>query len=241
MTRPLDPEELRGLLALEIQAPLRSLQGRETFLHRTAAGQALVVKRSRPGARPGGRREHESLVRLGELGFPVPMSLGFAVGPTGSVLAMERIAHVETARDRLASGSADERRELLGRIAALLARLHLAAWRHRDFYAHHLLLREPTQELVLIDVGRAGRAPIPRGRWFVKDAGALLYSLPDSVSERERLAFLARYLDGREVLGRGARRSFVRAALAKARRIARHLPRDERARDERDARARVAH
>lgn len=229
MTRPLDPDELRGLLALEIRTPLRSLQGRETFLHRTAAGDALVVKRSRPGARPGGRREHEALVRLLELGFPVPASLGFAAGPDGSVVAMERVAHVETARDRLAVAAVPERRELLARIADMLARLHLAGWCHRDFYAHHVLLREPDRALVIIDVGRAGRAPLPRWRWFVKDAGALLSSLPASVGERERLACLARYLDAREVFERGARRRFVRAALAKARRIAGRTPRDERA------------
>lgn len=230
MTRPLEPEELRGLLALEIQTPLRRLQGRETFLHRTAAGEALVVKRSEPGARPGGRREHEALARLAESGFPVPATRGFAVGPGGSVVAMERVDHRETVRDRLALGASDERRALLGRVAALLARLHMAGWCHRDFYAHHVLLREPARELVLIDVGRAGRAPIPRGRWFVKDAGAFLHSCPARVGPRERLWFLARYLDAREVADRGARRRFVRAALAKARRIGRHVPRDERKR-----------
>jgi len=229
VTRPLEPLELRGLLALEIRSPLRRLQGRETFLHRTSSGDALVVKRSRPGARPGGRREHEALVRLGELGLPVPASLGFAAGPDGSVVAMERVVHAETARDRLAFGAAGERRDLLARIAGLLARLHQAGWCHRDFYAHHLLLREPDHALVLIDVGRAGRAPIPRWRWFVKDAGALLASLPARVGERERLSFLARYLDAREVVERDARRRFVRAALAKARRIAARTPRDERA------------
>ncbi|MCY2961628.1 MAG: phosphotransferase [Planctomycetota bacterium] len=229
MNRPLEPDELRGLLALEIQTPLRRLQGRETFLHRTAAGDALVVKRSQPGARPGGRREHEALVRLADLGFPVPASLGFAAGPEGSVVAMERVPHAETARDRLACAPRNERRELLARVADLLARLHLAGWRHRDFYAHHLLLREPDRALVLIDVGRAGRAPIPRWRWCVKDAGALVSSLPSSVGAREVLEFLARYLDGRGLDDRGARRRFARAALAKARRIARRTPRDERA------------
>jgi len=224
LIRTLDPEELRGLIALEVRQPLRALQGRETFLHRGADGRAIVVKRSRPGAKPGGRREHEVLVRLAELGLPVPESLGFAAGPDGSVVAMERVAHVDTARDRLTRGDADERRALLARIASLLADLHRAGWCHRDFYAHHLLLREPTRELVLIDVGRAGRAPIPRGRWFVKDAGALLCSLPLHVGERERLTFVARYLDRRGVVERRARRRFVRAAFAKARRIAAHLP-----------------
>lgn len=224
MDRPLEPDELRGLLTLRIVAPLRRLQGRETFLHRAADGRPIVVKRSRPGAKPGGRREHDALVRLAELGLPVPRSLGFAAGPDGSVVAMERVEHVETARDLLERSGPGERRALLARVAGLLADLHRAAWCHRDFYAHHLLVREPTRELVLIDVGRAGRAPIPRGRWFVKDAGALLSSLPSTVGERERLAFLARYLDRRGVVDRRARRGFVRAASAKARRIAAHVP-----------------
>ena len=226
--RPLVLDELRSLLELEIDQPLRSLQGRETFHHRTRDGSGVVVKRSRPGARPGGRREHEALLRLGDLHFPVPETFGFASGPLGSVVVMERIAHVETARERAAHPNSIVRRALLTRIAELLGRLHVAGFRHRDFYAHHLLLRTGTDELVLIDVGRAGRAPMPARRWFVKDVGALIHSLPVRVTERERLRFVAQYLDARGIDSQRARRSFVRAAFAKARRIARHVPLDER-------------
>ncbi len=228
VSRPLSPPELQTLLDLEVGTPVRSLQGRETFLHRAADGRAIVVKRSLPGVKPGGRREHAALERLAEWGFSVPEALGFAQGPAGSVVVMERVAYTETARDRLARGDPAARRELLGRIADLLARLHAAAWCHRDFYAHHLLLREPNGELVLIDVGRARRAPYPRRRWYVKDAGALLSSLPAVVTDRERLRWLARYLDARGIVDAGARVRFVRAAIAKARRIAGRVPRDER-------------
>jgi len=226
--RPLILDELRSLLELEIDRPLRSVQGRETFHHRTRDGEGVVVKRSKPGARPGGRREHEALVRLGDLDFPVPETLGFASGPLGSVVVMERVAHVETARERAAHPHSVVRRAILARIADLLARLHVAGFRHRDFYAHHLLLRTGTDELVLIDVGRAGRAPMPRRRWFVKDVGALIHSLPARVTEREQLRFVAQYLDARSIDSPRARRSFARAAFAKARRIGRHVPRDER-------------
>ncbi len=228
MSHALTAPELQDLLALEVREPVRALQGRETFLHRTADGRAIVVKRSLPGAKPGGRREHAALERLAEWGFPVPRTLGFASGPAGSVVAMERVEHVDTARDRLGRLPAAERRVLLDRIAELAARLHVAGWCHRDFYAHQLLVREPTQELVLIDVGRARRAPFPRRRWFVKDVGALLSSLPPLVDDRERLRFVAAYLDARGITNAGSRQRFVHAARAKAHRIARRVPRDER-------------
>jgi hypothetical protein len=132
-------------------------------------------------------------------------------------------------RPRLARAGASSRRALLDRVADLLAALQRAGWRHRDFYAHHLLLVPGTDAIVLVDVGRAGRAPFPRGRWFVKDAGALLHSLPGAVTRAERLRFLARVASTRGPASRAERRAFVRAALRKAARIGRHVPRDERA------------
>jgi len=229
VNRPLEPDVLRSFLELEVVRVLRRLQGRETFLHRAPDGRPIVVKRSVPGARPGGRREHEALVRLAEQGFPVPAALGFAQGPRGSVVAMERVAHKETARDVLCRADATERRALLARCADLAAALHARGWCHRDLYAHHLLVRETDGELVLIDVGRARRARLPRRRWYVKDVGALLSSLPHEVGRGERLRCVARYLDARGVTVPAARRRFARAAFAKAARIARRIPRDERA------------
>lgn len=228
MTLPLEASVVQSFLDLEVAAVLRRLQGRETFLHRAPDGRAIVVKRSEPGTRPDGRREYQALQRIAREGIAVPVALGFAHGPRGSVVAMERVAHVETARERAAHPNGVVRREILARVAKLLARLHASGLRHRDFYAHHLLLRTETDELVLIDVGRAGRAPMPTRRWFVKDVGALLHSLPPRVSERERLRFVAQYLDARAIDSPRARRGFVRDAFAKARRIGRHVPRDER-------------
>lgn len=228
MIRLLEPDVLRSFLDLEVTGVLRRLQGRETFLHRTPDGRPIVVKRSVAGARPGGRREHEALVRLAQDGFTVPAALGFAQGPSGSIVAMERIVHKETARDALRRAAAPERRKLLERCADLAAGFHARGWCHRDFYAHHILLRDLDGALVLIDVGRAGRARPPRGRWFVKDVGALLSSLPREVGRSERLRFVTRYLDGRGVGTPGARRRFARKAFAKAARIARRVPRDER-------------
>ncbi len=228
MTAQLDAGTLRELLALEVERPVRRLQGRETFLHRTADGRAVVVKRSRPGARPGGRREHLALERLRADGFEVPAALGWAQSPAGSIVVLERVPHRETARDRLAHADAGGRADLLHGIADLAARLHRRRWHHRDLYTTHLLLRHPDDALVLIDVGRARRRRWPRERWFVKDVAAVLHSLPDAVLPRERLRFLARYLGQRGLRGRAARRRFVRAVLRKQRRIAAHVPRDER-------------
>jgi tRNA A-37 threonylcarbamoyl transferase component Bud32 len=226
---PLDAETLRGLLQIEVQAPLRRLQGRETFLHRAADGRALVVKRSGPGVRPAGWREHDALERLARDGLPVPAALGWAASDAGSVVVLERVPHKESARDALARLPATGRRALLARVARLAAELHRKGWHHRDLYLQHVLLRDPDGALVLIDVGRARRAPPPRARWFVKDLAALLHSLPAAVLPRERLRFVLDYLDGRDLRASAARRRWVRAAFGKQRRMAAHVPRDERA------------
>ncbi len=145
---------------------------------------------------------------------------------------MERIEHRENLRERLARCDAVERRSWRRELVRIVARLHARGWRHRDLYLQHFLVPWPEEQsvrrLVLIDVGRAKRERrLPR-RWIVKDLAALLHSTPACVGPRERLAFLARYLDARGIGGRDERRRFARSILAKAARMGAHVPRDER-------------
>ncbi|MBI5361715.1 MAG: hypothetical protein HZA53_00960 [Planctomycetes bacterium] len=221
------------------EAFLRRVPGRETFIVRSGAACAVAkraVERRAPfRALLGGDRnalcvrEHANLRALAEDGLPVPRAIGCAERRDGarvrSVVVMEHVEHVETLRERLGRASFGERRAWCGRLLALVLRLHGRGWYHRDLYLQHVVVRAGTDELVLLDVARARKEPAPRERWFVKDVAALLHSIPRVVSARERLVFLARYLDGRGIDERGARRRFLARVVAKERRISAHAPR----------------
>lgn len=210
---------------------LRRVPGREAFLWAGAAGATLVVKRVHEpfalGLRSPAAVEYENLRGLERAGIPVPRALGWSArraGPLGlsrcSAVAMERVEHAETLRERLARATPAERGALAERLLALVLRLHQAGWYHRDLYLQHFVLRG--EELVLLDVGRARHRRSPRGRWFEKDLAALLHSTPRSVPVRERLHFLARYLAAR---GIRRRRRWLRAILRRERHMAAHVPR----------------
>jgi hypothetical protein len=232
----------RALDELEGAEParwLRRIPGRVSFVL-DLGGREVVVKRFRgdqarerwferfsPGAvRSPGRREGENLRELTAAGFPVPRPRAWFEDGARSAVVMELVAHRATLRAALADMSAGERRAYGDEVARLVARLHDAGWYHRDLYLEHLVLapREGSR-LALLDVGRARRQAQVRRRWFVKDAAALLHSTPEVVGARERLRVLARYLDGRGVLARGARRDFARDVDRKAQRLAAHAPR----------------
>jgi tRNA A-37 threonylcarbamoyl transferase component Bud32 len=144
---------------------------------------------------------------------------------------MEHLAHERDLRELASLLSRSERRPWLDELARLVAKLHGAGWYHRDLYLQHLVAiprAEPSSggwRIAILDVGRARREAHPRERWFVKDVAALLHSTPETVTEAERLRFLARYLDLRGVRSRKERRAFARAVARKAARIAAHQPR----------------
>lgn len=217
---------------------LRRRPGRETFL----AGTWGVVKRyhgrefaeglrdwfGARGLRSPGRREGENLADLERAGIPVPEPRAwFQAGPDSAVV-MRAVAHRETLRDRLESAPR-EAGDWVAPLAALVARLHEAGWYHRDLYLQHLVLTDESDSgLVLLDVGRARHGRRVRRRWWIKDLAALQHSAPAAVSARARLRFLAAYLDARgETRGR-KRRAWARAVLAKARRMAAHVPLEHR-------------
>lgn len=245
------------LLDVRPERLLRRSGGRETFAwdlgkESGAGSRTVVVKRTLGadlgstwlgsmggGTRPGGRREYEILEALRADGVPVPRAItwceereGFLARGARSLVVMEHVEHRETLRERLTHAGAAERRIWSAALVEVVARLHGLGWHHRDLYLQHFLIPEPAGPgrpgLVLIDVGRARRERSPRKRWLVKDLAALLVSCPDAVGARERLRFLARYLDARGIEDREGRRWWAEAVLAKAGRIAAHVPRDER-------------
>jgi hypothetical protein len=95
--------------------------------------------------------------------------------------------------------------------------------RHRDAYPCHLFAaRTDTPlrfDLRLIDLTRAGEAPFPKERWFVKDAAALWHGIPKPpVTRTDAVRWLREYFRIPR-LTREAKR-FARRVAAKERRIA---------------------
>lgn len=197
-------------------------------------------------ARPAGRREHDNLELLRADGIPVPRAIAWcearAASPGGarrSLVVMEYVEHEETLRERLLRAAPPERDRWSRELAALVARLHARGWYHRDLYLQHFVIRVVggREELVLLDVGRARRERRPHRRWFIKDLAALHHSCDAQIAPRERLRFLARYLDLRGVRDVGQRRAWARAIERKRARIAAHVPRNERTESRGDERA----
>lgn len=216
---------------------LRRAPGRETRLH-VAAGERRIEKRYTGGGgfeawrerlsgshpRSPARREYDALVELHAAGVPVPRALSCAEDGRRSTVTMTYVPHAETLDERLAIASEEERRRLGAQLLWVVLRLHLAGWYHRDLYLVHFLVRSGDAGLCLIDLGRARRDESPRERWFEKDLAALEHSAPANVTRRERLRFLAGYLDGRGEQDRAGRRRFAAGVLRRAARMARHRP-----------------
>lgn len=110
---------------------------------------------------------------------------------------------------------------LLEAVAAVAARFHGLGYNHRDFYACHFFVREPSAgafEISLIDLQRVQRRRRGRRRWIVKDLAQLAHSLPrDRVGCTDRLRMLRRYLGVARLRPRDHR--LIRAVLAKVRAI----------------------
>lgn len=166
-----------------------------------------------------------SMLALRAAGVPVPEALACEESGRRSSLRMGFIPHTETFRDRLGRVGAAERRALGRRLLDLVLHLHHAGWYHRDLYLEHFVIRADTGDPCLIDLGRARRDRATRERWFEKDLAALAHSAPATVTDRERLRFLAGYLDGRGITARLDRRRRARGVLRRAGRMARHEPR----------------
>lgn len=142
----------------------------------------------------------------------------------GSLVAVHGCAG-EPLDDLLRGGTvtAAERRALAVQTARIWRRMRESGLRHRDAYPCHLFVARtdtpPRFELRLIDLTRAGEAPWPRERWFVKDAAALWHGLPKPpVTRTDAVRWLREYFRVPK-LTRAAKR-FARAVAAKERRVA---------------------
>ncbi len=232
------------IFAYQPVAPMRQVAGRATFAWPSVTG--IVVKRYARSEwrdlagdwkrglcpRSAGRREALNLEQLAQDGIEVPRvlgswDLGRAFGDAPSALAMQRIAHDCHLR-QLAERDPQAARGWLEALARMVAKLHDAGWYHRDLYLQHVVIDCERSRLVLLDVGRARKDRSVARRWLVKDVAALLHSCPTSVGSRTCLRWLVRYFQLRGMTDRDACRSFLRAVVAKRRRIAAHRPKEFR-------------
>ncbi|MCP3919340.1 MAG: hypothetical protein GY711_27700 [bacterium] len=236
----LDPEAgssaLTDFFDLQPNRWLRVVPGRGTFAWPLEGPPTAIVKRFRgdgwkerlyglrtADVRSPAQREFDNLRRLAADRIRVPGAIGWVEHGDRSLVAMEHVPHQETLKELLAGAEPHEVRGLLERLLELVRALHGQGWYHRDLYLQHILVT--AGELCLIDVGRARRRRSPRRRWFIKDVGALLASMPESVPRAAFERFLAGYLDGRGIASASERRWWARSVEARARRIRAHVPR----------------
>ncbi len=228
----IDAANPREWLDAEPPRYMRRVAGRETFAWPAETGLSAPYVVKRTLARGAGAREFRVLDALARDGFAVPRALAWCeerafLRSGRSCVVMERIPHASTLRERLAVSDPAERRRWSDALLDLVVRLHERGWYHRDLYLQHVVVREDhgePAELVLLDVGRARHEVAPRTRWFVKDLAALLHSTPRAVGARERLCFLAAYLDRRGITRRSDRRRWLARIDSKERKMAAHTP-----------------
>lgn len=184
--------------------------------------------------------EFEAIERFQRAGILVNRVAAYAEDvEKGSLLAVHA-CRGEPLDDLLRRGvTVAERRALAVQTARVWRRMRECGLRHRDAYPCHLFVAPwefpdgtrgatlggaPRFELRLIDLTRAGPAPFPKERWFVKDAAQLWHGLPKPpVTRMDAVRWLREYFRVPK-LTREAKR-FARKVAAKERSIAAHVAR----------------
>ena len=102
---------------------------------------------------------------------------------------------LERCGEAFLAGGSGRGAELAGKLADLVGALHAAGWVHRDLYAAHVFLHQPTggAKLSLIDLARMFAPRWRRFRWRVKDLAQLKYSMPPHWVAEHWAAFQQRY------------------------------------------------
>jgi hypothetical protein len=219
---------------------VRTLDDRENRRFDGPGGQAYFMKTYPPvdrGLSPA-MCERRGIDRMSRAGIPVCREEAYGEDVTRGSFVVVRGCAGEPLDDLLRAGvTAAERRVLARETALLFRRMRAARLRHRDAYPCHVFTARlpaaddgtPRFELRLIDLTRAGRAPHPRERWYVKDAAQLWHGMPrPEVSGTDAVRWLRAYF-GIDRLDARAKR-FARRVAAKEARI--------RARQDRKARRR---
>jgi len=121
---------------------------------------------------------------------------------------------------RTTSGNLKLRRDFIARLADFIKRFHETQYRHRDLYFSHIFYSDDGR-FHLIDLARAFRPFFLRRRFRIKDIAQIYYSAPGRYfSGTDRMRFYFGYTGRRKLTG--ADKAFIREAVSKAKRMARH-------------------
>jgi len=139
-------------------------------------------------------------------GIPAPLWL--AVGKTSkgeSFLLVDEIPDTVNLKTYLTEQrSRIQRKEVLRRLAWILARIHTLGFSHVDLYSKHILINPETRQVFLLDWQRSFRlSDLP---WHNRAGNlARLHATLDEaiLQPREKLAFLASYLEATAQFGQG--------------------------------------
>lgn len=217
-----------ALFGGDVGERLRRLEDRENR-RAEARGQVYYLKRHFRGSRAA-VEELEGTLAFRRAGVPaaLPAAVGEDAGRGSFWIAAA--APGEPLDDLLARPGAvppSARCELARLLGAHAGRLRRAGLFHRDLYLNHWIGRwTPSRgwELALVDLQRWGRTGLRSERWFVKDAAALLHSARRTGLTRADGVRFLRACFGIPRLDRRAK-SFARAVVRKAARMAAHRPR----------------
>jgi len=136
-----------------------------------------------PGTGDEAMQEWRALHEVRALGIPTAVPIAVGQERIGglvwrSFLMTAEISGAVEGHTWMAALPSAERREFLRRVATLAQRFHGAGLVHKDFYIGHVLVApvEAKPELFLIDLQRVMKPVFFRGRWLLKDLGAMAYS-----------------------------------------------------------------
>ena len=232
-------DSLESLMSLAGGRVARDFPGRRTVRLelKTAAGavQAVYLKRYEagylsgfrkllrwlrwPGAGDEAMQEWQALHEVQALEIPTAIPIAVGQERVGglvrrSFLMTAEIAGAVEGHTWMAALPTEERRQFLRRVATMARRFHAAGLVHKDFYIGHVLVAPVAgaSELFLIDLQRVMKPNWFRGRWLLKDLGAMAYS---TLNARATPGMLMRaYLDYSNVETLGPReKSIARKTL----------------------------
>ena len=225
----------RSRVQFEIDAP-GSSQRTTAFLKRYDRPPISVQLKNWLCARAKtscGLLEFASSSRLSAFGIDTPKTICCGEQWAGlfekrSFIMTEKIRDAEALERRLpdcfaaeaTSGNLRLRRDFISRLADFVKGFHETGYRHRDLYFAHIFCSDDGR-FYLIDLARAFKPLILSRRFQVKDIAQIYYSAPGRLfSNTDRLRFYLRYAGRGRLAGRD--KLFIRKAVKKARRMARH-------------------
>ena len=111
------------------------------------------------------------------------------------------------------------KRKFICQLADNSSAFHKLGYNHRDFYLCHTFVIQRDEDYIfhLIDLQRVQKRRFMRRRWLVKDLSQMYYSVPDGMSNTDRLRFYFRYQSIATLSTKD--KSLIKAILRKTQRL----------------------